>query len=468
MTAKAWRQFIICFLLPFSVFSCAIQADETQPLPPVNGVLRVHPQNPRYFSDGSGRAIYLTGSHTWNNLVDVDSKYPPKAFDFEAYLEFLESHGHNFIRLWTLELTQDYNNHFSDFDIASPHPWPRTGPGLAVDGLPKFDLSQFNEAYFARLRERVVAAGERGMYVSVMLFEGWGVQFSSGRRSHPFLGNNINGVTVSGDPWSIHTLEHPDITALQEAYVKKVIDTVNDLDNVLYEIVNEAGDYSSQWQYHMIRFVKDYQKGKPKQHLVGMTFQMGSGDKRGTNQTLFDSTADWISPGNDGATDYRNQPPPATGDKLILNDTDHLWGIGGDWHWVWKSFMRAHHVLYMDEYEPPDTVSNHRHENAPEIRKAMGQTREYAERVNLVSLTPRPELASSTFVLASSDELLVYVPDSSALTLELSKHEGTFAAEWFNPVSEQILVAPSVQAGSRLTLEPPFSNEAVLYLKKAP
>ena len=30
------------------------------------------------------------------------------------------------------------------------------------------------------------------------------------------------------------------ITALQEAYVRKVVDTVNDLDNVLYEISNES------------------------------------------------------------------------------------------------------------------------------------------------------------------------------------------------------------------------------------
>jgi hypothetical protein len=34
------------------------------------GPLRIHPSNPRYFTDGSGKAIYLTGSHTWNNLQD--------------------------------------------------------------------------------------------------------------------------------------------------------------------------------------------------------------------------------------------------------------------------------------------------------------------------------------------------------------------------------------------------------------
>lgn len=35
------------------------------------GRLRVHPDNGRYFTDDSGRAIYLTGSHTWANLQDI-------------------------------------------------------------------------------------------------------------------------------------------------------------------------------------------------------------------------------------------------------------------------------------------------------------------------------------------------------------------------------------------------------------
>src|SRR5215211_3180012 len=50
-----------------------------------------------------------------------------------------------------------------------PQPWPRTGPGSAKDGKPKFNLSAFDQNYFDRLRERVVAAGSAGIYASVML-----------------------------------------------------------------------------------------------------------------------------------------------------------------------------------------------------------------------------------------------------------------------------------------------------------
>jgi hypothetical protein len=44
----------------------------------------------------------------------------------------------------------------------------------------------------------------------------------------------------------------------RKGYVRKVIDTVNDLDNVLYEISNEdtGSPADSAWQYHMIAFVK--------------------------------------------------------------------------------------------------------------------------------------------------------------------------------------------------------------------
>jgi hypothetical protein len=37
------------------------------------GSLRVHPENPRYFDDGSGRPVYLTGAHTWSNLIMLES-----------------------------------------------------------------------------------------------------------------------------------------------------------------------------------------------------------------------------------------------------------------------------------------------------------------------------------------------------------------------------------------------------------
>src|SRR5262245_34944109 len=140
------------------------------------GPLRRNPANTRYFTDGTGKAIYLAGSHTWSNLKDFGPTDPPAPFDYDLFLAFLQGNNHNFFRLWTWELPYSSQNGLPPW-YHTPFPWPRSGPGLASDGKPKFDLSRFDQAYFDRLRLRVVKAGQRGIYASIMLWDGFGPQF---------------------------------------------------------------------------------------------------------------------------------------------------------------------------------------------------------------------------------------------------------------------------------------------------
>ena len=451
------------WIFVFFIFSIGCQA-------PGGGPLRVCPENPRYFCDGNGQVIYLTGSHTWNNLVDMSSDSSP-AFDFEAYLEWMESYNHNFIRLWAWELlnwdTRGNREDDAKVHFVSPHPWARTGPGKAFDGLPKFDLDRFDEEYFRRLRNRISAAQKRGIYVSVMLFEGWGMQFSPDAwRNHPFHpDNNINGIDgdVNGDGMGleIHTLVDSQITALQESYVTKVIDTVNDFDNVLYEISNENHPPSTPWQYHMIRYIKAVEKNRKNQHPVGMTFQY----RGGSNETLFKSPADWISPNAEGG--YRDDPPAADGRKVVITDTDHLWGIGGNHKWVWKSFTRGMNVLFMDPYDGLVLKKSYDPEWAEPLRKSLGYARAYALRMNLIDMKPE-NLASSHYCLANrGEEYLVYLPDSTHVQVDLKDVTGSVEVEWFDPVTGDRIEGEPVAGGTACTFESPFESEdAVLYLKR--
>ena len=118
------------------------------------GPLRVHPTNPRYFTDGtknadgSLKAVYLTGSHTWNNFQH-NGVYPP--VDYDEYLDFLTKHNHNFIRLWVWE-QGGWDPWAAGHVVVEPVAYARTGPGDALDGKPKYDLAKFNDAYFDRLR----------------------------------------------------------------------------------------------------------------------------------------------------------------------------------------------------------------------------------------------------------------------------------------------------------------------------
>jgi len=435
------------------------------------GTLRVSEINPGYFTDNSGKAIYLTGSHTWNNLVDMGPGQQPEEFDFAACLEWMKKYNHNFIRLWAWELmnwdTQGNREEGAKVHTVSPQPWMRTGPGDGLDGKPKFDLKKLNIAYFERLKHRVKLAGENGIYISIMLFEGWGLQFSPNAfENHPFHSdNNINGINGDangdGSGVEIHTLGDNKITAIQKDYVKKVIETVNEFDNVLFEISNENHPPSTEWQYHMITFIKDVEKKMPKQHPVGMTFQY----KGGSNQTLFDSPADWISPNPEGG--YRDDPPPGDGLKIIITDTDHLWGIGGNAQWVWKSFLRGLNPIFMDPYEGKVLKKSFDPVWVEPLRKSMGYTLMLSHRMNLINMFPEPDLASCGYCLANEGkEYLVYLPDSSKVTIDLRGFVGSFEVEWFNPLNGVFQTTEAVEGDRELTMNSPFgSKEAVIHLR---
>jgi hypothetical protein len=326
------------------------------------------------------------------------------------------------------------------------------------------------------LRQRVIDAGARGIYVSVMLFNGWSLGMKgSSTAGNPWLGhpfnasNNING--INGDPngdnfgAEIQTLSNSQITALQDAYVRAVIDAVNDLDNVIYEISNESEQSADAWQYHMIALVRSYELTKSKQHPVGMTVPYPT-TPVGTNADVMNSTADWVSRNGDV-----NAPDVADGTKVSLLDTDHVCGICGDPAWPWKSMMQGHNPLLMDGYDGSAGVGDPKYDPTDPvwdfIRDYMGYARQFALRMDLTHATPHPELSTSGYALAApNNEYLVLLPAGGSVTVNLSGLSGTRTVEWFQPRFNQTIVGPSVSGGSSVTFTSPFgtTNLTVLYI----
>jgi hypothetical protein len=451
---------IICLLL----IGVTIVGETTTTVPPLapveaaRGPLKVSSQNSRYFATPDGKPVLLSGSHTWQNLQDTGRTDPPPKFDYQAYLDLLRRNNHNFFRLWAWEQARYSNEIPSDDYFTSPNPYARTGPGDALDGKPKFDVDQFDQAYFDRMRDRVQQAAAQGIYVSIMLFDGWSIQACKGGqchnnpwKGHPFnADNNVNGVdgdlNGDGSGEETQTLANPVVTRKQEAYVEKVIATVKDLGNVLFEISNEGPPASGPWQYHMIDYIKAHDD-----HPVGMTSTYPDGD----NSVLWKSPADWISPNGDV-----NNPPATTGAKVVLADTDHLCGLCGDKEWPWKSFTRGENPIYMDAYDGAYGIGgNLADKDAVAIRANLGYVRRYAARMDLTTATPRPDLCSTQYCLAGPDEYLIFSP-GGPFTVDVSTRGLT--GEWFALDTEQR--TPASVDGTEFT--PPFSGPAVLYLKR--
>jgi len=490
------------------------------------GPLVVSKTNPRYFtvaSEPEQKAIYLTGSHIWNNFHDgmgpgADCSESAEEFDYNAYLKFLKERGHNFIRLWRWEQFKSQAAGGNYHLCMTPQPWRRTGPGEAKDGKPKFNLELFNESYFDRLRERVIAAGNEGIYVGVMFFDGWALHLSPAPdhvEGHPFHEmNNVNSVSIKS------ILDHqvlpldPRVQAFQEAYIHRVVDTLHDLPNVLWEVANESsgggtvdksfaemmgfsevpewGD-STEWQYWVIDVVKRYEQEMGyAPHPIGMTMQFPVKDQTKVNDPLFKSKAEWISPGYDDEifargdqhpmapgsppSHWLDNPPANEAKRVVITDTDH-YSSSADALWAWKSFLRGHHPILMDYgiisgVNPSDPLAGEPPFAAFEAaRLAMGDTLHYAEKINLIEMEPRGDLTSTGFALANpGEEYLVLQPDATSDPFTVTLAPGSYSVEWFSVHGRETKSANKVTAKNdgNISFTPPFAEAqpTVLYLKQ--
>jgi hypothetical protein len=436
-----------------------------------SGPLRVFRPNPRYFTSDGVHPVFLAGSHTWSNgIEDRGTVKPPIPFDYNGYMNFMVTHNFNFMRLWTAEMVQvsKSDDPYED-NIGPPFKWARSSTCCANDGGNKFDFTRLDQNYFDRLRARVIQAGQNRIYVSVMLFNGYMWQFDeTGTDGNPFkAGNNVNSIDCGGTCPSDNSQIPAATWSFEEAYLRKVVDTVNDLDNVLYEVSNESGSpYSDDWQARIIRYVKQYEATKPKQHPVGMTAQYRSGK----DITLYTSKADWISPGT-------KLPSEANGKKVVINDTDHSYswnrmkadGQNGQREWAWENFTRGNNLAFMDPYQ---VVWPER--NAPsgtnldpywnEIRNALTDVRNYATKIDLANMGPKGSLSTSGFCLADSGSQYLVFSISNSFTL--TTVEGTYTFEWFNPSTHTLVQTGTVTVGGSQSFITPFSGDSVLWLHK--
>ncbi len=457
-----------------------------------NGTLRTNKANPRYFTDKTGKAIYLTGSHTWANFQEAGLA-SESAFEWKKYIEMMQKNKHNFMKFWVWEQAK-MGSWSSDSIVFSPMPYQE----IIVGGKVKYDLTKWNQAYFDRMRERVQEAGKAGIYVSIMLFQGWSMKkekLANPWPFHPFNpSNNVNNIgrqitdhkEDDAEKGTIHSLKNGDVLKQQEAYVSKVIATVNDLDNVLFEIINEGG--TKDWQYHIINFIKKTEKTMPKQHPVGMSHAVAVNPLM-YNQDLFESPADWVAPSpepfawnlpnSSKTTDYQEHIKPNNNKKVTVLDTDHLWGCGGNYQWVWKTFLQGYCPIFMDPWQNfprADTLKISwlspcllPREFLPYVlvRQNMGATKQYSERINLIKSEPSPDLSSSGYCLANHDQTYInWVETDTYLTLNLRNTSGIFQAEWFNPLTSETIPAEAVPGGNFIVLKAPFKGDAILFLYK--
>lgn len=426
-------------------------------------LLEVSAVNPRYVVNQNGDPVLLTGFHTWSDVQDAGTTDPPDAFDWDEYLTALTSRGLNFTKLWTFESPRGWGRY------RLLNRYARTGPGNAADGKLKFDLTQLETDYLDRLESRVQDCLAAGIYCCIQLFQGWDIVEKDGGIEnpapyHPFLpGNNINSVdgdtNDNGDLEETHILASNPVITYQEDFITAVIDRLNQYPNIFYEVSNEStgSTGNTNWQNHVIDYIKTYEASLPYQHLVMFSLQYPSGN----NATLDASDADLVSYNNRDETD---------GTKVSMSDTDHIEGLTDQFLWVWTSLCNGHGGLwYMDQWDGRGFGSDTRANSTYNlIRDNLGYASDLIELLNdLEGMTPQGALTTTGLCLAKDHatqaEYIVSYNGVSTFGLDLSTATGTLNIRWLRCSTGEI-DTDTVAGGANRTLTPPWTGAVVAYV----
>jgi hypothetical protein len=231
--------------------------------------IALHPDNPHYFLWRGRPTVLITSGEHYGAVLNLD-------FDFRKYLDTLARDEMNNTRTFAggayVEPQGAFNiarNTLAPAPGRYIAPWARSDqPGYAGGGN-KFDLSRWNESYFARLRDFVGHASKRGVVVEMNLFcpfyeeSQWLVS--------PFCtNNNVNGlgrVPRAG----VYTLDgHGGLLEVCERMVRRIVEELRGFDNVYYEICNEPYErrVSPEWERHIADVIADAQKNHPYRKLI--------------------------------------------------------------------------------------------------------------------------------------------------------------------------------------------------------
>jgi len=230
----------------------------------------LHPDNPHVFLFRGGPTLLITSAEHYGAVLNLD-------FDYAKYLDTLAADGMNHTRMFVGAYCEPDGAFKIARNTLAPAagrficPWARSDqPGYANGGN-KFDLSRWDEAYFARLRDFVSRASERGIVIEINLFcpfygeEQWVLSPMNAR-------NNVNDLgTVSKD--AAYTLDgHGGLLAVQEAMVRKVVGELQGFDNIYYEVMNEPyiRKVPRDWEHHIVDVIVAAEAGPAHRHLISM------------------------------------------------------------------------------------------------------------------------------------------------------------------------------------------------------
>ncbi len=424
--------------------------------PGTDAPIALHPDNPRYFLFRGKPTVLITGTEHYGAVLNT-------AFDHASYLDTLARDGLNLTRTFS----GAYMEHPAAFNIAGNTlapaegrlvcPWARGDqPGYAAGGN-RFDLTRWDGAYFARLRDFVRQASDRGIVVEYVLFcpfygeEQWAL-------SPMNAANNVNGVGAVGRE-EVYTLGDEPLQRVQEAFVRKVVTELAGFDNLYYEICNEPyfGGVTLAWQHRIADVIAATEAGLGVRHLIAQNIANGSGRVSEPHPAVSILNFHYAAPPVAVAENY------ALGlaigdDETGFRGTEDATYRTEAWQFLLAGGTLFDHLDYSFSVGHEDGTF-HYPDSQPgggstELRRQFGILKRFMESLDFLRMAPDPEAVAGPLPEGVSCHLLsqpgacyaAYIDGRGLHELPLRLAEGEYVAEWISPLTGEVLARDTVRA----------------------
>jgi hypothetical protein len=438
--------------------------------------LRLHPENPHYFLFQNQPAVLITSGEHYGAVLNLD-------FDYGKYLDTLAADGLNLTRTFSgayVEGPGAFNIARNTLGPAPGRflcPWSRSQePGYANGGN-KFDLTQWDAAYFRRLKDFVAQAAKRGVVVEMNLFCPF-YDESQWRISPQNAANNINGVGRVART-NVYTLDrNGGLLAAQEAMVRKLVSELKDFDNLYYEICNEPyfGGVTLEWQGHIAEVIAAADQARP--HLISQNIANDKAKVARPHPAVSIFNFHYATPPETVAMNYALNK--VIGDNETgfrgTNDTHYRmegWEFilagGGLYNNLDYSFTAGHEDgTFVYPAKQPGGGS-------PALRKQLKTLAEFMHRFDFIHLKPDrsvlkggSEKTRARVLAEAGKQYAIYLFGGGQASLALELPAGEYQVEWVNPVSGRLEKQERLaHSGGTATLAcPPYNPDIALRIFK--
>lgn len=475
------------FLLVVLTLPFLLKAQKSVPL-------CLHPENPHYFLFRGKPTILIASAEHYGSVMNSD-------FDFIKYLNALQKEGFNYTRIFcsghlemndaTFGIERNTMNPRKESYLA---PWKKIKDGeTSSPGV--YDLNQWNEEYFKRLRQFVNEASLRGIVVEVTLSSSiYNASIWSYNPLNP--ANNIN-LQEPKDYKLANTLYNSDMLIFQERYIQKIVTELNEFDNIIYEIQNEpwsdhpclqeivpsdnkthpfawqklaeiANPVSRAWQHHIAGIIAETESRLSNRHLISENISNFRA-KISTPDSLVSVFNFHYALPEAVRWNYNLNKVIALDETGFMPHRDYLyrsqaWKFllsgGGLYNNLDYSFV----VGFEDGTWPiPDGNPGW---GGPAFRKQLRILKDCLYSMPFVKMKPLPNDRNEIFGLAEKGRnYLVYMGQENVSSLPIELPSGTYSIRWISPVTGDTLLTDTINVtDSEWTFSPPQYKEDVVLM----